>query len=265
MGVAAFDADNDLDFDLYWASWPSVANALYENRGEAVFENVARASGTDDPLGWGISVNVGDIDLDGWQDFFVTNGFDSGSGPNVLFRNRGNGTFDDITEVIEGGGFDGRGVAFADFDNDGDLDLVVTADAGEPTRLWRNDSVTGHHWLALKLRGTRSNTSAIGARVTVRTGTGSFVQEVSGGAGRGSQNSLPLEFGLAGAATVRSVTIRWPNGTVQVLRNVGVDRYLEVVEPASSTGSIRRGATRRAPNPAARRLESSESRVKSKE
>jgi hypothetical protein len=247
MGVAAFDADNDLDFDLYWTSWPGVSNAFYENRGETVFENVALASGTDDPRGWGISCNVGDVDLDGWQDFFVTNGFDSGSGPNVLFRNRGNGAFDDATEVIGGGTFDGRGVAFADFDNDGDLDLVLTADAGEPTRLWRNDSITGNHWLGLRLRGTRSNTSAIGARVTVRTDTGSSVQEVSGGAGRGSQNSLPLEFGLGGTESVRSVTIRWPTGTVQVLRNVGVDRYLEVVEPASSTGPFRRSATRRSP------------------
>ena len=249
MGVAAFDFDNDLDMDLYWTTWPGsgnpVRNRLYENRGDLLFEDIAVASGTDDPLGWGISCNAGDIDLDGWQDLFVTNGFDPSSGANVLFQNLGNGSFADITGVIGGGAFDGRGVAFADFDNDGDLDLVVTADAGEPNRLWRNDSVTGHHWLGLHLRGTRSNRSAIGARVVVTTAEGSFVQEVSGGAGRGSQNSLPLEFGLGETTVVEQLTIRWPSGTVQTMRNLSVDRYIELTEPAVAS---RRSGGRRAPS-----------------
>jgi hypothetical protein len=240
MGVAAFDIDNDLDIDLYWTSWPEVANALYENRGEATFENVAAASVTDDPLGWGISVNAGDVDLDGLQDLFVTNGFDPASGPNVLFRNLGDGSFSDVTGVIGGGAFDGRGVAFADFDNDGDLDLVVTADAGESNRLWRNDSTTGHHWLGLRLTGTSSNRSAIGARVVVRTVDSSYVQEVSGGAGRGSQNSLPLVFGLGAATEVEELTVRWPSGTVRTLRKVPVDRYVDLTERTDSRRTIRR-------------------------
>jgi enediyne biosynthesis protein E4 len=244
MGVAAFDVDNDLDMDLYWTSWPAVANALYENRGGVAFENVAVASATDDPIGWGISCNAGDVDLDGWQDFFVTNGFSASSGPNVLFRNLGDGAFADITGALGGGAFDGRGVAFADFDNDGDLDLVVTADMNEPSRLWRNDSPTGHHWLGLRLHGTRSNASAIGARVVVTTVEGSYVQEVSGGAGRGSQNSLPLEFGLGEAVVVEELTIRWPSGTVQTRRNVAVDRYFTITEPV---GTIRRIGGRRVP------------------
>jgi hypothetical protein len=244
MGVAAFDIDNDLDMDLYWTSWPEVANALYENRGGALFDNVAVASAADDPVGWGISCNVGDVDLDGWQDFFVTNGFSSSSGPNVLFHNLGSGSFADITDAIGGGAFDGRGVAFADFDNDGDLDLVVTADMNESNRLWRNDSPTGHHWFGLRLQGTRSNASAIGARVVVTTVEGSYVQEVSGGAGRGSQNSLPLEFGLGSATVVVELTIRWPSGTVQTRRNVAVDRYLTITEPAAT---VRRGGGRRVP------------------
>jgi hypothetical protein len=244
MGVAAFDIDNDLDMDLYWTSWPEVANALYENRGGALFDNVAVASAADDPVGWGISCNVGDVDLDGWQDFFVTNGFSSSSGPNVLFHNLGSGSFADITDAIGGGAFDGRGVAFADFDNDGDLDLVVTADMNESNRLWRNDSPTGHHWFGLRLQGTRSNASAIGARVVVTTVEGSYVQEVSGGAGRGSQNSLPLEFGLGSATVVVELTIRWTSGTVQTRRNVAVDRYLTITEPAAT---VRRGGGRRVP------------------
>ena len=244
MGVAAFDIDNDLDTDLYWTSWPEVANALYENRGGVLFANVATASATDDPLGWGISVNAGDVDLDGWQDLFVTNGFSDASGPNVLFRNLGDGAFADITSALGGGAFDGRGVAFADFDNDGDLDLVVTADMNEPNRLWRNDSPTDHHWLGLRLRGTRSNRSAIGARVVVTTAEGSYVQEVSGGAGRGSQNSLPLEFGLGSATVVEELTIRWPSGFVQIRRDVAVDRYITITEPVTT---VRRSGGRRVP------------------
>jgi len=244
MGVAAFDIDNDLDTDLYWTSWPEVANALYENRGGFLFDNVAIASATDDPLGWGISVNAGDFDLDGWQDLFVTNGFSDSSGPNVLFRNLGDGSFADFTATLGSGAFDGRGVAFSDFDNDGDLDLVVTADMNEPNRLWRNDSPTGHHWLGLRLRGTQSNRSAIGARVVVTTSEGSYVQEISGGAGRGSQNSLPLEFGLGSATVVDELTIRWPSGTVQTRRDVAVDRYITITEPVRT---VRRSGGRRVP------------------
>jgi hypothetical protein len=134
-------------------------------------------------------------------------------------------------------------VAWGDFDNDGDLDLVVTADMGEPNRLWRNDSPSGRHWLGVRLQGTRSNASAIGARVVVTTAEGSIVQEVSGGAGRGSQNSLPLEFGLGTATTVKELTIRWPSGTVQTHRNIAVDRYIHLTEPSLT---LRRSRARRA-------------------
>ena len=135
-------------------------------------------------------------------------------------------------------------VAWGDYDNDGDLDLIVTADMNEPTRLWRNDSPREHHWLGLRLRGTKSNRSAIGARVVVKTSEGSYVQEVSGGAGRGSQNSLPLEFGLGSASVVEELTIRWPSGTVQTRRDVAVDRYLTITEPGVT---VRRSGGRRVP------------------
>jgi len=95
MGVIALDYDNDLDFDLYWTTWPGdgrpVPNALYRNLGNLSFEDVAAEAGTQDPAGWGISANAGDVDNDGWTDFLVTNGFSPASGPNVLFRNRGDG------------------------------------------------------------------------------------------------------------------------------------------------------------------------------
>ncbi|MCP4249781.1 MAG: CRTAC1 family protein [bacterium] len=232
MGVLSFDHDNDLDFDLYWTSWPSQPNALYENLTGTTFADVAAASGTLDPNGWGISCNAGDVDNDGWQDFFVTNGFDPSTTPNVLFHNQTGGLFADATAALGGAAFDGRGAAFADYDNDGDLDLAVTADAGESTRLWRNDTVNTHHWITLKLIGDASNRSGIGARIEVATPLMTTVQEVSGGAGRGSQNSLPVEFGLGAAATIDEITIRWPSGRVQTITGVGVDQILTVTEPA---------------------------------
>lgn len=87
-----------------------------------------------------------------------------------------------------------------------------------------------HHWLSLRLVGTISNRSAIGARVEVRTPIRTTVQKVSGGAGRGNQNSLPLEFGLGTTESVARVTIRWPSGLVQVIEDVEVNRFLTVVE-----------------------------------
>lgn len=234
MGVLSFDYDNDLDMDLYWTSWPGgnppQPNALYENIDGTSFSEVAAASGTEDPLGWGISCNTGDIDNDGWEDFFVTNGFSVDSTANVLFRNNGNKTFSDVTSVIGGADYDGRGIAFADFDNDGDVDFCITGGPSDNTRLWRNDTITTHHWVVLELVGTISNRSAIGARIEITTDVRTTVKEVSGGAGRGSQNSLPVEFGLGNATEIQNVTIRWPSGKLQSLSSIIMDQYHTIVE-----------------------------------
>ena len=132
---------------------------------------------------------------------------------------------------LEGGAaFDGRGISFADFDLDGDLDLLVTADAGESTRLWRNDTINNNHWITLKLAGVESNASAIGARIEITTPLGSFMQEVSGGAGRGSQNDLPVEFGLGSATKIDEIKIYWPSGNVQTIANLSVDQFLTIAE-----------------------------------
>jgi len=249
MGVLSFDYDNDLDFDLYWTSWPGTEplprpNALYENLGGGTsFADVAASSGTLDPDGWGISCNAGDVNNDGWEDFFVTNGFDAGSTPNVLFLNNTDSTFSDVTFELGGADFDGRGVAFADIDNDGDLDLCVTGGPNDDTRLWRNDSINSFHWITLTLEGVLSNRSAIGARIEVETDTEIVVKEVSSGAGRGSQNSLPVEFGLGMATEIQEIRIRWPHGATEVLTNVAMDQFLTVVETAIFTDDFESGDT----------------------
>lgn len=240
MGVHASDYDNDLDFDLYWTVWPGSSptgpepNAFYENLTGTAFANVTPASMTGDPDGWGISDNAGDVDNDGWEDFFVTNGFTTDSTPSVLFRNDGGGTFSDVTSVLGGVPVDGRGVAFADIDDDGDVDLCVTGALSDETQLWRNDTSNGHHWITLDLRGTCSNRSAIGARVEVTTNLIATAKEVSGGAGRGSQNSLPLEFGLGAASAIWRVDVYWPSGYIQTLENVAMDQVLPLTEPCST-------------------------------
>ncbi len=237
MGVHAFDYDNDLDMDLYWTTWPGsgtpVRNALYQNQGDGTFIDVAVTTGTDDPLGWGISNNAGDIDNDRWEDFFVTNGFSEASGPNVLFRNVLGASFQDVTAVLTLGpdNYDGRGVAFADYDRDGDLDLILTGDVDDDNRLWRNDTITGNHWVVFELVGRQSNRSAVGARLEVTAGGATTVKEVSGGAGRGSFNSLPVEFGLATAGSIESVFIRWPSGRQQALGAMAADQYHQITEP----------------------------------
>jgi hypothetical protein len=230
MGVISLDYDNDLDFDLYWTAWPTVSNALYENIDGSSFVNVATKSLTTDAGGWGISANAGDIDNDGWEDFFVTNGFSTESSANVLFHNAGDGTFIDRTSVIGGGAFDGRGVAFADFDEDGDVDLCVTGGPNVATRLWRNDTINGNHWITIRLEGKRSNRSGIGSRIEVTTGQLTLAKEVSGGAGRGSQNSLPVEFGLGSAIDPVEVVVYWPSGIVQTISEAALNQHLTIRE-----------------------------------
>ena len=240
MGVLSFDYDNDLDMDLYWTTWPGnnapfQSNALYQNQGDNTFINKALETNTLDSTGWGISCNAGDIDNDGFEDFFVSNGFSSTSTQSLLFRNNNGVNFQDITSSVLGNlTWDGRGVAFADYDNDGDLDICLTGGVGVDTKLWRNDSVNSNNWVILKLEGTTSNRSAIGARVEITAGGQTLVKEVSGGAGRGSFNSLPVEFGLGTASTISNVKVRWPNGNIENFNNININKKQTLIEGAST-------------------------------
>jgi len=236
MGVLSFDYDNDLDMDLYWTTWPGSttpfqSNALYQNQGNNTFINKATETNTLDTTGWGISCNAGDIDNDGFEDFFVSNGFSATSTKSILFRNNNGIDFQDITISLFGDiTWDARGVAFADYDNDGDLDICLTGGADVDTKLWRNDSSLANNWVIFKLEGTLSNKSAIGARVEVTAGGKTFVKEVSGGAGRGSFNSLPVEFGLGNATSITNVKVRWPNGDIENFTNLNVNQKQTIVE-----------------------------------
>jgi hypothetical protein len=130
-----------------------------------------------------------------------------------------------------------NGSAYADFDNDGDLDICLTGGAGVDTKLWRNDSNNSNNWITLKLEGDTSNKSAIGARIEVTAGGVTTVKEVSGGAGRGSFNSLPVEFGLGSTTSVSNVKIVWPSGNTENFDTISINQISSITE-GSSTLSV---------------------------
>lgn len=235
-GPIAFDYDNDLNMDLYWAIAPgeesrNQVNRLYRNTGNDTFTREEVSSGTEDESGWAVSGAVGDVNNDGWSDFVITNGVYEGSSATVLYINNQDGTFTPMSFLLQGGiDFDARGVAFADYDNDGDLDLCITGGPQTPTRLWRNDLNNGAHYLKLILVSDVLNRNGIGSIVRVTAGGMTQVKEVSGGAGRGSFNDLPLEFGLGDSVLVDVIKITWPNGHNQQLLDVKVDQTLTIRE-----------------------------------
>ena len=231
-GISCADYDNDGDLDLLVIGWN---NRLYRNDGAEGLTPVS-ASGLESA----ISENGawGDYDNDGYLDLFISN-YDSA---NVLFRNNGDGKFARVTEgaLVHDRGRS-CGCAWADYDNDGDLDLFVANGLDyidgtrppEPGFLYRNDGGTSH-WLILRLVGVASNRSAIGAKVralaTIQGKTFWQLHEVSGGSGQCSQNDLRVHFGLGDARTVETLRIEWPSGITQILKNVPANQHLTIEE-----------------------------------
>jgi hypothetical protein len=176
-------------------------------------------------LGNSTGVAWADYDLDGDQDLYLRNYGQQSK----LLRNDGGDAFTAITSGPLGNVDDGTGAAWSDYDGDGDLDLYAAND-GQSCVLLRNDLPGGHHWLHFRLVGRVSNRSGIGARVKVTAGGVSQIQEVSGGGGYFSQNSLALEFGLGGAATADSVVVLWPSGYQERYLSVPANQRLTLTE-----------------------------------
>jgi hypothetical protein len=149
-----------------------------------------------------------------------------------LFRNERNGRFSEVTGV-SGSGFAtpyvGRGAAFADFDNDGDLDVIVANNDDSPLLLY-NQGRTGNHFLTFKLTGTRSNRDAMGARVRLSAGGITQIREIAGGGSYLSQNDLRASFGLGQSTRAETVEVTWPSGLQQVFRDVEADRFYVIAE-----------------------------------
>jgi hypothetical protein len=211
------------------------SNYLYHNNGNQTFTRITEGSIVRD-VGNHVGCAWGDYDNDGYLDLFVTRQLGQ---HNQLYHNNGDGTFAPVTggSIVTDTSYSPN-AAWADYDNDGFLDLFVSNGAftigSYNNFLYRNDG-NGNRWLKLKLVGGPSNRAAIGAKVRV-TATMSGVnrrqlREISGGSGFGSQNSLIAHFGLGSATNADLVRIEWPSGTVQELRNVSANQFLTLTEP----------------------------------
>jgi hypothetical protein len=245
MCISLGDYDNDGRLDLYISDFQRSSDHIWHNEGKGFFDEVSDQSGitrlTRDVLSFG--GGFFDYDNDGWLDLFIANGHvypeveQATPGThykqiNSLFHNEGNGRFSDVGRLA-GNGFAtphvGRGVAFADFDNDGSMDVVV-ANNGDAPLLLHNSGGNGNHFLNFRLTGTKSNRDAMGARIRVLAGTMSQIREIAGGGSYLSQSDLRANFGLGKAKRAETVEIAWPNGQRQVFHDVEADKFYWIEE-----------------------------------
>ncbi len=227
MGLATGDYDRDGDLDFYFSNAGPMT--LLQNQGDGTFNNMAELAGVQFPRGIGWGAVFLDYNNDGWQDLYlaVAEAVQGESPANPLFHNNGDGTFTNLGQM-SGAGHEGRtiGVAAADYDQDGYVDLVI-GNYDEGYVLYRNTMGDRYddHWLTLKLVGGGPvNRDAVGARVVVTDSDGRRqIQELKNGSSVGTGDPLELTFGL-GKAIVEHVQITWPDGTVQVIEKLPHDR-----------------------------------------
>ncbi|HET9886805.1 MAG TPA: CRTAC1 family protein [bacterium] len=240
MGVSAADYDNDGWIDLFVTNYVNEPNTLFHNEGDGFFLDVSAASKLGPmslPLvGWG--TDFFDYDLDGFDDLLVANGHTESEAERVdptttykqracLCRNRGDGTFEDTTSSDAPALSTpraGRGAAFGDLDNDGDTDVIIV-NQNDRAIVLENAGGTGHHWIGIRTRGTKSNRDGVGARVEVYAGNLHRSREVQAGGSYLSGNDPRILFGLGERARVDSVVIAWPSGLKETRQGLAVDRY----------------------------------------
>lgn len=246
MGLGIGDYDLDGHLDVFKTHFADDTNVLYRNDGKANFQDMTVKSGLGVEtrfVGWGAGIQ--DLDNDGHPDLFYVTGNVypevekkiaryAYKTPRIVFRNLGNGTFEEFP--LDAAPQSSRGCAFGDFDNDGDIDILVwNMDA--PPSLLRNDlpPSPSRHWIKVKLEGVTSNRSAIGGRVTVSYGGKRQAQEVLSQSSYYSVNDWRLHFGLGAAKTV-DLEVRWPSGKKETFRGVAADRLVTIREGQGIVG-----------------------------
>jgi hypothetical protein len=243
MGVDWGDYLHEGRLSMFVTNFTEQPDALYRNLGKDGFADVSWPAKLAKPtypyVGWGTAFF--DVDNDGWLDLFVANGHvypqaDSVPGspayrqPMQLFRNHRDGTFEDVSEVLVSIPLESRrGAAFGDINNDGNIDILIV-NVGEPPTLLLNQGGNANHRVLFKLAGTKSNRMAIGARVTVKSGSFTQFSEVRAGGSYISSNDPRLHFGLGPDIKMTEVEIRWPSGGIEVLHDLAADYIYTMVE-----------------------------------
>ncbi len=247
MGTDFRDVNNDGRPDIWFTALSTEMFPLFLNRGHGAFDDVTARSGlawaTQNMTGW--SNAIVDLDNDGWKDLFVarSNVLDpilasarSYKEPNAVFRNLGNGKFQDVSATA-GAAFQipalHRGSAIGDLDNDGRMDVVVSVLNG-PAKLFHNITKTNNHWILLQLRGTVSNRMGIGAQIKLTTPDGAQqFNEVTTSVGYASSSDSRVHFGLGVSKSAARIDITWPSGIRQTLHDVPGDRVVSIEEPSA--------------------------------
>ena len=239
MGVTIGDYNRDSWLDIFVTNLSYETNALYRNNGDGTFTDVIYEAhlGKESYLYVGFGTGLFDADSDGWLDLFIANGHIIDNiedthdiltyrQPDQLFRNNGDGTFQEISESA-GGYFQrfavSRGTLFGDYDSDGDVDILVTQNSG-PVTLLRNEAQTQNNWVSVKTVGVISNRDGIGTRITMVAGEQTQTREVNPGSSYMSTHDARCYFGLGANTTVDRLELRWQSGVVQIFENLPINQ-----------------------------------------
>ncbi len=245
MGADVDDFNHDGLLDLFVANFSDDCNTLYQNVGGGFFKDVTVDMGLMS-VSWqmvGFALKFLDVDQDGWKDAFIVNGhvypgieswqMDSGykQHPQILHNDQGH-TFRDVTEQIGGDLLVkrvGRGAAFGDFDNDGDIDIVVNNLDDFPSLLICK-AQPGRNWLSVRLRGTKGNRDGFGALLQLRSGELTQTQPAYQAGGFLSSNDPRINFGLGTNNKIDELQVKWLSGAVQTFRNLEANQFVEITE-----------------------------------